>query len=89
MSLKKEDAIRRIGRYLNRNDSHPRLVNANNPKDLDSSLQVFSVGNNIFKAVSDFSIEDENLLEDALYNFLREVKGVVFFTGFTTYYRLL
>lgn len=89
MSLKKEDAIRRIGRYLNRNDSHPRLVNANNPKDLDSILQVFSVGNNIFKAVSDFSIEDENLLEDALYNFLREVKGVVFLTGFTSYYRLL
>lgn len=89
MSLKKEDAIKRIERYLNRNNSHPRLINVNNPNDLDSILQAFSVGNNIFKAVSDFSNADENLSEDALYNFIREVKGVVFLTGFTSYYRLL
>lgn len=88
MILKKEDVIRRIERYLRRKDSHPRLVNVNNSEDLELLQQTFFVGNNIFKSVSDFSKEDENMSEDALYNFLNEVQGVVFLTGFTSYYKL-
>lgn len=89
MGLKKEDAIKRVGRYLQRSDSHPRLININNLEDMDYLCQYFSVGNNIFKSVSDFSIVDENLSEDTLYNFLGGAQGTVFLTGFTSYYRLL
>lgn len=89
MSLKKEDAIKRIDRYLRRNDSHPRLVNVNNPGDLDSIRQTFSVGKNTFKATSDFSRPDESFSEDAFYSFLQETSSPVFLTGFTSYYRLL
>lgn len=89
MSLKKEDAIKRIDKYLRRNDSHPRLVNVNNPDDLNSIRQTFSVGNYIFKSVSDFSKPDESLSEDAFYSFLQEASSPVFLTGFTSYYRLL
>ena len=89
MGLKKEDAIKRIGRYLRRNDSHPRLVNVDNPEDLDLICQNFYVGNNVFKFVSDFSKSDENLSEDAMYSFLQETSSPIFLTGFTSYYRLL
>ena len=34
--MEKEDAFKRIQRYLGRSDTHPRLVNANNPVDLDA-----------------------------------------------------
>lgn len=89
MSLKKEDAIKRIDRYLRRNDSHPRLVNVNNPDDLDSIRQMFSVGDNVFKSVSDFSKPDEPLSEDAFYSYLQDASSPVFLMGFTSYYRLL
>ncbi len=89
MRMRKEDAIKRIDRYLRRNDSHPRLVNVNNPDDLESIRQTFFVGKNDFKSVSDFSKIDESLSEDALYNFLQETSAPVFLTGFTSYYRLL
>lgn len=39
MRMRKEDAIKRIDKYLRRNDSHPRLVNVNNPDDLESIRQ--------------------------------------------------
>ena len=89
MGLKKEDAIKRIGRYLQRNDSHPRLVNVDNLEDLRNIRENFSVGHNTFKAVSDFSRNDENLPEDTLYGYLQATQGIVFLTGFTSYYRLL
>lgn len=88
MILKKEDAIRRIERYLQKNDTHPRIVNVNNPGDMDSIRQHFTVGNNVFKTVSDFSIKDENLLQDEMYNYLSKARGIVFLTGITSYYRL-
>lgn len=89
MGLKYEDVIKRIERYLQRRASHPRLVNINNPENMDSICQYFSVGNNVFMSVSDFSMTDENLSEDALYDFLGGAQGVIFLTGFTSYYRLL
>lgn len=89
MSLKKEDAIKRIGRYLRSSDTHPRLVNVNNPEDADMISRQFNVGENAFKAVSDFSMPDENLSEDALFNYLGSASGVVFLTGFSSYYKLL
>lgn len=64
MRMRKEDAIKKIDRYLRRNDSHPRLVNVNNPDDLESIRQTFFVGKNDFKSVSDFSKIDESLSED-------------------------
>ena len=33
MGLRREDVIKRIGKYLQRSDSHPRFVNVNNPED--------------------------------------------------------
>ena len=89
MGLKTEDVIKRISRYLQRNDSHPRLVNVNNPEDFETICQYFSVGENEIKDVSDFSIADENLAEDVFYNYLSGAHGTVFLTGFTSYYRLL
>lgn len=90
MSFTKEDAIKRIGKYLQRDgDVHPRLVNVNNPADAHDIRQHFAVGNNVFKSVSDFSSKDENLSEDALYNYLETATGIVFVTGLTSYFRLL
>ncbi|NLC26737.1 MAG: hypothetical protein GX777_08985, partial [Fastidiosipila sp.] len=89
MGLKREDVIKRIGRYLQRSDSHPRFVNVNNPEDMDIICRHFSVGENVFKGASDFSVADENLSEDVLYNFLGRAQGSVFITGITSYYRLL
>ena len=90
MSLTKEDAIKRIERYLQRDgDVHPRLVNINNPEIAHDICQHFAVGDNTFKSVADFSSDDENLSEDALYNYLTTAKGTVFVTGLTSYYRLL
>ncbi len=88
MSLTKEDTIKRIERYLQRNDAHPRLVNVNNPDATQAICQHFNVGSNVFKSVADFSSNDENLSEDALYNYLATAKGAVFVTGLTSYYRL-
>lgn len=89
MSLMKEEIIKRIERYLQRNDSHPRLVNIDNPGDLHTIQQHFSVGDNVFKSVADFSQGDGSFSEDALYGYLQETQDVVFLTGFTSYYRLL
>lgn len=89
MSLMKEQAIKRIERYLQRNDSHPRLVNIDNSNDLHTIQQYFSVGDNVFKSVADFSKNDGSFSEDALYGYLQETQDVVFLTGFTSYYRLL
>lgn len=88
MSLTKEDTIKRIERYLQRNDAHPRLVNVNNPDATQAICQYFNVGSNVLKSVADFSSNDENLSEDALYNYLATAKGAVFVTGLTSYYRL-
>ena len=88
MSLTKEDTIKRIERYLQRNDAHPRLVNVNNPDATQAICQHFNVGSNVLKSVADFSSNDENLSEDALYNYLATAKGAVFLTGLTSYYRL-
>ena len=87
--MEKEDAFKRIQRYLGRSDTHPRLVNANNPVDLDAVWQQFAVGDNVFKSVSDFSTADEDLSEDSLFSFLGSASGNVFLTGFTSYYKLL
>ncbi len=89
MNLKMEDAIKRIGRYLRSSNTHPRLVNVNNPEDAAAIFQQFHVGENVFKAVPDFSAPDENISEDALFNYLGGAKGAVFLTGFTSYYKLL
>ena len=88
MSLTKDDAIKWIERYLQRNDAHPRLVNVNNPDAIKVICQHFNVGSNALKSVADFSSDDENLSEDALYNYLATAKGTVFVTGLTSYYRL-
>ena len=72
MSLMKEEIIKRIERYLQRNDSHPRLVNIDNPGDLHTIQQHFSVGDNVFKSVADFSQGDGSFSEDALYGYLQE-----------------
>jgi len=87
--MEKEDAFRRVQRYLGRSDTHPRLVNANNPADLDAVRQQFAVGDNVFKSVSDFSTADEDLSEDSLFSFLGSASVNVFLTGFTSYYKLL
>lgn len=89
MSLTKEDVIKNIERYIRRSDSHPRVVNVNNPKDAEFLCQYFSIGQNSIKSVSDFSRADENLSEDVLYNFIGSAKGNVFLTGITSYYRIL
>jgi len=89
MGLKKEEAIKRVERYLRRSDSHPRFVNVNNSEDMNALRQHFAVGENVFKSVADFSGEDENLLEDALYHAIAESSGAVFLIGITSYYRLL
>ena len=87
--MEKEDAFKRIQRYLGRSDTHPRLVNANNPVDLDEVRQQFAVGDNIFKSAADFSTADEDLSEDSLFSYLGSASGNVFLTGFTSYYKLL
>ena len=87
--MEKEDAFKRIQRYIGRSDTHPRLVNANNPVDLDEVRQQFAVGDNIFKSAADFSTADEDLSEDSLFSYLGSASGNVFLTGFTSYYKLL
>ena len=87
--MDKEDAFRRIQRYLGRNDTHPRIVNANSAADLDAVRQQFAVVDNVFKSVADFSADDEDLSEDRLFSFLSTATGNIFLTGFTSYYRLL
>lgn len=79
----------KIERYLRKDDSHPRLVNVNNPEDAMSICEYFSIGENMIKSVADFppGDKDENLSEDAFWNFLDKVKGAVFLTGFTSYYK--
>ncbi len=89
MGIEREDALKRIEKYLQRSDSHPRLVNVNNPEDREAIYQHFSVGDHIFKSVMDFSLTDENLSEDSLYNFLGNTQGAIFLLGLTSYYRLL
>lgn len=89
MNLKMEDVIKRIGRYLRSSNTHPRFVNVNNQEDIVAIFQQFHVGENIFKAVPDFSMPDENLPEDVLFNYLTDAKGTVFLVGFTSYYKLL
>ena len=88
MGLKMGDAINRIGRYLRSNNTHPRFVNVNNQENAAAIFQQFHVGENIFKSVPDFSVPDENLFEDVLFNYLTDAKGTVFLTGFTSYYKL-
>lgn len=88
MNLKMEDVIKRIGRYLRSSNTHPRFVNVNNQEDAATIFQQFHVGENIFKAVPDFSVPDENLPEDVLFNYLTGAKDTVFLTGFTSYYKL-
>lgn len=89
MSLKIEDAIKRIDRYLRSCDTHPRLVNVNNHEDMATIVQHFHVGTNTIITVSDFAVPDENFSEAALLNYLSSAKGTVFLTGFTSYYKLL
>lgn len=89
MKLKKEDVIKRIESYLQHTVSHPRLINVNNSDDMNYICKYFSVRDNKFKTVSDFSKKDENLSEDSFYYYLEKTRGIVFLTGFTSYYKLL
>ena len=89
MRMRKEDAIKRIDRYLRRNDSHPRLVNVNNPDDFLESIRQTFFARMILKLFPTFPRLMKSLSEDALYNFLQETSAPVFLTGFTSYYRLL
>ena len=87
--LSQEDLWKRLERYFTRQDSHPRLVNVNSPQGVRALRDHFCVGENQFKTVADFSRADETLSEDQLIVFLEQARGIVFLTGFSSYYRLL
>ena len=87
--LSQENLWKRLERYFMRQDSHPRLVNVNSPQGVRALREHFCVGENQFKTVADFSRTDENLSEDRLFAFLEHAQGIVFLTGFSSFYRLL
>ena len=70
MSLSNEDSLKRFESYLQLNDAHPRRVYVINPDASQAICRYFNVGSNVLKSVADFSSNDENLSEDALYNYL-------------------
>lgn len=87
--MKLEECIKRVDMYLRSTDTQPRFVNVQNISDLAQIKQHFHVGSNAFIQVEDYSKEDENASMDSLLNDLRNKKGVVFLTGFTSHLMLL
>lgn len=51
--------INKISKYLSSTNTQPLLINVNNPKDLDTILTTFNVGENIFLDVSSLCNKDE------------------------------
>ena len=79
-----------IDRYLNREDeSAPRLVNVESVEDMGAIVDHYKVGGNIFLSVEKYSSEDENLRIADLLNDLATLRGNIFLTGFTTYWKLV
>lgn len=87
--MKLEECIRRVERYLCSTDTQPRLVNMQNTSDLAQIKQHFQVGNNVFIQVDDYSKHDDNPCIEVLLNDLHNKKGIIFLTGFTSYFMLL
>ena len=79
-----------IDRYLNREDeSAPRFVNVESVEDMATIVDHYKVGENIFLSVEKYSSEDENLRIADLLNDLATLRGNIFLTGFTTYWKLV
>ncbi len=87
--MKLEECIKRIDKYMQSCDNHPRLVNVQNYEDMNAICSHFRVGKTVFKDVANYANFDENPSESALFNDFANIKGNIFITGFTTFYKLL
>ena len=86
--MKIEDCIQKIEKYLLSNNNQPRIVNIENIEDIFEIKDHFNVGNNVFLKASDYCKADEYPQLDRLFNDLMKLKGNVFITGLTTFFKL-
>ena len=88
--MKLEKCYGLIDRYLNRKDeSAPRFVNVESEEDMAAIVDHYKVGTNVFLSVEKYSLEDENpRIADMLHD-LATLRGNIFLTGFTTWWKLI
>lgn len=86
--MKISDIYGRVERYLRSDDTRPRIVNFQDRESLIAFRDHFNVGTAVFKAPSDYSKNDEDLLTEDLYAEIQSFKGNLFLIGFTSQLRL-
>lgn len=82
------DCIKRIERYLNSNDTSPRLVNVQSTDYLSAIVQRFDVGSNLFVPIASYAKKDENPKLDGLQSDLSLIGGNLFVIGLTSQLKL-
>lgn len=82
------DCIKKIEKYLNSNDTSPRLVNVQNINDLSAIVQRFNVGSNLFMSIASYAKKDENPKLDGLQSDLSLIGGNIFVIGLTSQLKL-
>ena len=86
--MKISDIYGRVERYLRSDDTRPRIVNFQDLESLIAFRDHFNVGTAVFKAPSDYSKNDEDLLTEDLYAEIQSFMGNLFLIGFTSQLRL-
>jgi|GEM_PF-6598453 len=80
--------IKKIDRFLQKNDSQPLLVDVQNRNDLTRLLTHYCVGTTESVVVSNYCKKDEFPRIDNLFNDIQNKSNICFVTGLTSYLKL-
>jgi hypothetical protein len=83
-----DECIKKIDRFLQKNDSQPLLVDIQNRNDLTRLLTHYCVGTTESVVVSNYCKKDEFPRIDNLFNDLQNKSNICFVTGLTSYLKL-
>lgn len=83
-----DNAIKRIDKYLSKENVQPLIVDAQNIEDLQAIKTHYNVGNSIFIATNKYCSKDEFPQMEELFNELLENAGNLFVTGLSVYLKL-
>ncbi len=87
--MKLVECYKWIERYMTSSDRYPRLVNVDNPTDMNALRSHFQVGTTKFISVERFIKPDNGIAEAKMIDFFCKETGCIFLTGLTSFYKLL
>lgn len=83
-----DECVLNIARYLDKDDTRPRIVNVHNCEDFKKIVRHFDVAGNDFINIAEYAHKDENPSKEWLYNDLSTRTGKCFIIGISGWLRL-